>query len=139
MPLNAGDLKATEGLARDIFLVLDGQLRPRLESSLEDPDEQLPPIQEAWRTLSFCIASGVIEHIMRFPPPDPVAPGSPEFAEAFSSETQDSAYWSWFGGFASVFRTWASSAGGAPALRTALNTFFAANPTTPTRLRGILR
>ena len=26
--------------------------------------QSLPPIQDAWKTLSFCIASGVVEHLV---------------------------------------------------------------------------
>ena len=133
MPLNAGDAAATEGLARDIYHVLDAQLRPPLEAALETPEDQLPPIQQAWKTLSFCIASGVIEHLERVPPTEP------EFAQTFTSSAQDPAYWNWLSGFASVLRNWASSGGDAVQLRTALNAFFAANPATPSRLEGILR
>ena len=133
MALNAGDPAATEGLARDIFLALDAHLRPPLENSLPDPATQLPPIEDAWRQLSFCIASGIVEHLMRVPPSEP------EFAEPFSSSAQDATYWNWLSGFAGVLRTWAAGAGDATGLRTALNAFFAANPTTPSQLRGILR
>ena len=133
MALNAGNPEATQGLARDIFAVLDARLRPPLEEGLEDPAEQLPQIQDAWRQLSFCIASGVVEHVMRVPAT------KTEYAEAFSSATQDAAYWNWLAGLAGVLRTWASGAGDAVALRTALNGFFAANPTAPAQLKGIVR
>ena len=132
MPLNAGNVGASQGLAHDIFEVLDAHLRPPLEDALDDPAEQLPPIQQAWRTLSFCIASGVVEHLERDPATEP------EFAEAFSSAAQDAAYWGWLAGFADVLRDWASSAGTVAQLRTALDAFFDGNPT-PTRLRGVLR
>src|SRR5262245_6968481 len=100
MPLNAGDPAATGGLARAIYDVLDAQLRPPLEASLEDPAEQLPPIQDAWKKLSFCIASGVVEHLERVPP------NEPEFAQTFTSSAQDAAYWSWLAGLATVLRNW---------------------------------
>jgi hypothetical protein len=132
VPLNAGNEAATTGLAHDIYVVLDAELRPPLEDVLENPEEQLPPIQDAWKKLSFCIASGVVDHLVRVPANDP------EFAQTFTSSTQDATYWNWLSGFANVLRTWAASAGGAPELRTALNTFFNANPT-PTQLRGILQ
>ena len=132
MPLNAGNPEATEGLALEIFQVLDARLRPPLEESLPDPDEQIPPIQAAWRELSFCVAEGVIEHLER----DPAT--APEFAEAFSSSAQDAAFWGWMSGFANVFRNWASSAGSLPQLHSALNSFLGSNPT-PTQIRGILR
>src|SRR5262245_44331572 len=132
MPLNAGDPAATQGLARDIFEVLDAQLRPPLEDALEHPGEQLPPIQDAWKKLSFCIASGVIDHLVRVPASDP------EFAQTFTSSAQDAAYWSWLSGFAAVFQTWASGAGTITDLRNGLNAFFASHPT-PTQLRGVLQ
>jgi hypothetical protein len=130
MPLNAGNLGATQGLARDIFDVLDAQLAPPLAADLEA--EQLEEIRDAWRTLSFCVASGVIEHLMRVPATEP------EYAEAFTSSAQDAQFWNWFSGFTSVFRTWSSGAGTLTDLRTSLNNFFNAN-TTPTQLRGIVR
>ena len=133
MPLNAGNPAATEGLARDIYEVLDAQLRPPLEAALPNPSEQLLPIQDGWKRLSFCIASGVIEHLTRVPPSEP------EFAQTFTSAAHDAAYWNWLAGFANVFRTWASSGGDAVQLRSALNGFFAANPSTPGQLRGILQ
>ena len=133
MPLNAGNPGATEGLARNIFEVLDAQLRPPLEEALENPAEQLPPIQDAWKRLSFCIASGVIEHLTRVPPTEP------EFAQTFTSAAHDATYWNWLAGLATVFRTWASSGGDVVQLRTALNGFFNANPSTPGQLRGILQ
>jgi hypothetical protein len=132
MPLNAGDPAATGGLARDIYDVLDAELRPSLEAGLEKPEEQLKPIQDAWRTLSFCIASGVVEHLMRVPPSEP------EYAQTFTSSAHDATYWAWLAAFAKVFRDWASGAGTIADLRNALNAFFAANPT-PTQLRGILQ
>ena len=132
MPLNAGDPAATGGLAREIYQVLDAQLRPPLEDGLEHPEEQLPPIQDAWKTLSFCIASGVIEHLRRVPATEP------EFAQTFTSSAQDATYWTWLSGLAKVFRDWAAGAGTIADLRNALNAFFAANPT-PTQLRGILQ
>jgi hypothetical protein len=132
MPLNAGDPAATGGLAREIYEVLDAQLRPPLEAGLEKPEEQLPPIQDAWRTLSFCIASGVVEHLVRVPPSDP------EYAQTFTSSAHDATYWGWLAAFAKVFRDWAAGAGTIVDLRNALNAFFAANPT-PTQLRGILQ
>jgi hypothetical protein len=132
MPLNAGDPAATSGLARDIYEVLDAQLRPPLEAALEHPAEQLPAIQDAWRKLSFCIASGVVDHLVRVPPTDP------EFAQTFTSSTQDAAYWSWLSGFAGVFRTWAAGAGSITDLRNGLNTFFSAHPT-PTELMGVVQ
>jgi hypothetical protein len=133
MALNAGNPEATQGLARDIFVVLDAHLRPPLEEGLDDPAAQLPPIQDAWRQLAFCIASGVIEHVVRVPA------SKSEFAETFSSAAQDAAYWNWLAALAGVLRTWASGAGDAAALRTALNGFFGANPTAPAQLRGIVR
>jgi hypothetical protein len=132
MPLNAGDAAATSGLARDIYEVLDAQLRPPLEAALEDAAEQLPAIQDAWKKLSFCIASGVVDHVLRVPPNDP------EFAQTFTSSAQDAAFWGWLAGFASVFRTWAAGAGSATELRNGLNSFFNANPM-PTQLRGVLQ
>lgn len=136
MPLNAGDLAATGGLARDIYEELDAQLRLALEDGLEKPEKQLPPIQDAWRTLSFCIASGVVEHLLLEPPTKP--PTQPEFARTFTSSAHDATYWAWLAAFAKVFSDWASGAGTIVDLRTALNAFFAANPT-PTELRGILQ
>jgi hypothetical protein len=132
MPLNPGDAAATEGLAREIYEVLDAQLRPPLEESLENPGEQLPPIQEAWRKLSFCIASGVIAHLVRVPA------NEAEFAQTFTSSAQDSTYWNWLAGFVDVFHDWAAAAGTIADLRNGLNTFFASHPT-PTQLRGILQ
>jgi hypothetical protein len=132
MPLNAGDPAASGGLARDIYEVLDAQLRPPLEASLEHPDEQLPPIQDAWRKLSYCIASGVIEHLERVPA------NEPEFAQTFTSSAQDAAYWSWVSGLATALHNWSSSAGTITDLRDGLNAFFNAHAT-PTQLTGVLK
>ena len=132
MPLNAGNPSASEGLAQDIFQVLQTHLGPSLEESLDDPTEQLAPIEDAWRTLSYCIASGVVEHLVR----DPAA--EPDFAEAFSSSAQDADYWDWLSGFSGVFRTWAAASGTLAQLHAALNAFFATHPT-PTQMTGVLR
>lgn len=134
MSLDAGDLGASGGLANDIYLVLDEHLRPSLEGSLDE--QQLGLLEEAWRTLSFCIASGVIQHLNPTPSTDP--PTDPAFAEVFSSSAQDAAYWDWLSDFGAVFRDWASAAGTLPQLHSALDGFFASNPT-PTELRGVLR
>ena len=131
--LNAGDPAATQGLARDIYEVLDAQLRPQLEATLTDPKEQLVAIQEAWKKLSFCIASGVVEHVRRVPA------SKPDFAETFTSSAQDPDFWKWFSGFVGVLRNWAfSSSGDAAKLRSDLKSFFNGNPT-PTGLEGIIR
>jgi len=132
MPLNAGDPAASGGLARDIYEVLDAQLRPPLEASLEHPDEQLPPIQDAWRKLAYCIASGVIEHLERVPA------SKPEFAQTFTSSAEDAAYWSWVSGLATALHNWSSGAGTITDLRNGLNTFFNAHAT-PTQLTGVLK
>jgi hypothetical protein len=129
MPLNAGNAGATQGLAQEIFQVLDAQLGPPLADLEEDQRED---VRDAWRRLSFCVASGVVEHLMRVPASEP------EFAEAFSSSAQDAQFWNWFSGFTTVFRNWSSGAGTVADLRTALDSFFDAN-TTPTQLRGVLR
>lgn len=132
MPLNAGNAQATQGMARDIFLALDAVLRPPLEDALEDPAEQLPPIQNAWRTLSFAVATGVVDHLERQPP------GESEYAEAFSSGSHDAAFWNWFAGFAGVFRTWSSGAANVTQLHASLDSFLDSNPV-PTQLRGVIR
>src|SRR5262249_30900720 len=132
MPLNAGDPTASGGLARDIYEGLDAQLRPPLEASLEHPEQQLPAIQDAWKKLSFCIASGVIEHLERVPP------SKPEFAQTFTSSTEDAAYWSWLSGLAAALHNWSASAGTITDLRNGLNTFFNAHAT-PTQLTGVLK
>lgn len=132
MPLNAGNPAASAGLAREIYEVLDAQLSPPLEEALEDPAEEMKPIRDAWKKLSYCIASGVIEHLVRMPA------GEAEFAQTFTSSAQDATYWSWLSGFADVLHDWAAAGGTIAALRTELNAFFASHPT-PTQLRGVLQ
>ncbi len=132
--LTPGTVDAESGMAGEIFEALEDELGEELESTLDE--EAMNDIRQAWRVMSFAVASGVIEHLVREPP------NAPEFAETFSSSAQDEAYWSWLAGFAQVFRGWAAGSGGLPQLRADLNAFFgsgAGATETPSRLRGILR
>lgn len=129
MPLNAGNVQASQGLALAIFTVLEQQLGPPLDD-LEA--EQREDIEEAWQKLAFAIARGVVDHLER----DPASES--EYAEAFSSSSHDAAFWGWLSGLATVLRNWSSGSGTVADLRTSLDAFFDANAT-PTQLRGVVR
>jgi hypothetical protein len=135
MPLNIGNATATSGMAQSIYLAIDAQLRPPLEA--QDPPmgpDQIEPIQEKWRELSFAIATGVVHHLRRQPP------STPDYAEVFSSDAEDGEFWDWLAEFADLLGDWAGSGpvGTIDVLRTDLSAFLSANPV-PRQLRGILR
>jgi len=135
MALNVGNAAATSGMAQSIYLAIDAQLRPPLEA--QDPPlgpDEIEPIQEKWRELSFAIATGVVHHLRRQPP------STPEYAEVFSSSAQDGDFWAWLAEFADLLGDWASSGptGTVDVLRSDLGAFLSANPV-PEQLRGILR
>ncbi|TVP48069.1 MAG: hypothetical protein EA350_03810 [Gemmatimonadales bacterium] len=130
MALNPGNPGATTGMARDIYLMIDATLRPPLEEDLSE--EAIEEMQESWRALSFAIAQGVVSHLRREPP------HQAEYAEAFSSGSQDSAYWAWLSDFATLFRDWASDGGTLADLRDRINTHAGARDV-PTQIRGVLQ
>lgn len=132
MPLNAGNRAATQGMAQAIYISIDAELRPPMEADMPDPEEALPPIQDAWRALAFAVATGVVSHLERQPATQP------EYAETFSSEDQDEEFWEWMRDFTSLLEGWAGGAGTVVTLRTALSSFLGSNPV-PEQLRGVLR
>jgi len=130
MALNPGNMSATSGMAREIYQVLDATLRPPLEDDLST--EAIKEMQDSWKELSFAIALGVIRHLRR----DPAHQS--EYAQVFSSASQDAPYWDWLADFAGVFQSWAASGGSVVQLRDAISAFGNANET-PTSLQGVLK
>ncbi len=60
MPLNAGDIKATTGMAKSIYDAILAEFEPIDGIS----EENMPLIHEGWQKLSYAIAKGVISHII---------------------------------------------------------------------------
>lgn len=85
MPLDFGDAEATEGMARAIYRFMDAELRPPIEDALaevEDPEKRAEVLEKArttWRKISYAVARGVTEYLVRDPETEP------EYAEAYSS------------------------------------------------------
>jgi hypothetical protein len=132
MSLNIGNRNANSGMTKIIYDTMDGLLRPPMEADGVDT-EAIAESQEAWKTLSFAIATGVVSHLRRQPPTEP------EYGEVFSSAAQDRAYWNWLDEFATTLEDWAANPASTVAtLRTSLNTFFTSN-STPTELKGVIR
>jgi len=130
MPLNTGDQQATSGLAKAIYDVMDSLLLLKPPPNTK-PDD-LAKLVQSRQALSFAIASGVVAELTG----DHSV--TPDFAESYSSAAQDANFWSWFGGFIAVFKTWASTTSDGVALQTALNQFLTSNQA-PTELKGIVR
>jgi hypothetical protein len=132
MSLNAGDREATQGLTAAIYTALDAELRPPLEDAETKP-EDITQSQEAWKKLSFAIATGVINHLKRDPD------GDPEYAESFSSARQDPAYWNWLAGFAKLFNDWATNPTSTIVdLKDAIKNYHS-NNRTPSEMKGVIR
>lgn len=139
MPLEFGNPHATEGMAGAIYEYMDDQLRPPIEDALEDVDdpqkrvEVLRKARKTWRKISYAVARGVTEYLVRDPETED------EYAEAYSSSDQDAAFWSWLADFADCFEDWAASSTADPAaLRTRLDDFFDGNAV-PEELKGVIR
>ncbi len=125
MALLAGDLNATQGMAKAIYTEISTALGPDLSP------EALTAVQPAWKKLSYAVAAGVVNHLKRDPPADP------EFARVVSASAGDPAFWSWLAGFVQVFATWAPAGGDGTALKAALTTFLGGHPV-PSELTGVL-
>jgi hypothetical protein len=112
-------------MAKAIYDQIDAVLSPGL------PPNPPPEIRQAWRKLSFAIATGVTTYLRR-------DPGDVEFAEITSSSSDDAVYWAWLGGFVQQFQSWAPATADGLALKNALAGFLTGHPV-PTQMRGSLR
>lgn len=139
MALDFGDPNATDGMAGAIYQFMDAQLRPPIEEALmevEDADKRAEVLEKArktWRKISYAVARGVTDHLVRDPSTED------EYAEAYSSAAEDAAFWDWLADFADCFADWAALPTADPAaLRTRLQAFFGDHET-PDELKGVIQ
>ncbi len=140
MALKIGDKEAADGLAKAVYLAINGVMPPFLKKRGLG-EEIIDQSREAWKLLSYAVATGVVQHVWRrlpdavMPEDEPPAGG---FAETYSSAAEDKAFWAWFSELKDVLSGWQPVPGdGGKALKTRLNRFF--NKPLPTELKGVLR
>lgn len=72
MGLEIGDISASSGMSLAIYKEVDKQLSPPLKKAVDEAkgnakpkaQEALDEARKGWQKLSYCIAKGVIEHII---------------------------------------------------------------------------
>ena len=140
MPLNIGDKNADTGMAKDIYEKVSKELECVLDSIEEENIRE--KLKKSWKTLSYCIADGVVRYFLRDDPPQEdytIVP--PEYAETHSSTAEDAEFWDFFTAFVDVFRQWSQDESSHwTTLKQDLKDFFdEQGQTTPTKMKGIVQ
>lgn len=143
MPLKIGDDQAESGMTKVVYDAIDHVLGEKMEDSLPDdmPEEKrqeiMSSIRNSWKDIGHAIATAVVTYLRRDEPTD--EPTEYEYAESFSSTSEDDVFWDWLNGFVNVFSEWTPEPNdGGDALKTALIEYFQTK-SVPTELKGIIK